>query len=270
MTTTQPSPIDVPPPPRELPRWFFVRRMQALAFSAVFFSILGVVLLAVPITISGHLPPGPDWTLDQQSRVAPGEILSLEYKRHVHINSRSPWKVGFAFQTHKGRTIRATGYTFDDSIQDKKLGDVIDVEYDPERPEHARPAGGSCSIFPWWTYPLFGWPLLIGLGMLIPLWRAVRRKRRLLSYGEATMGEVVGVDRRRYIHFGSKNPYDIRYAFSDLMGEQRRGQERTYDYAWAESLHPGDPLHVIYDPNEPCTSALWVRQPTLEENRENR
>ena len=36
------------------------------------------------------------------------------------------------------------------------------------------------------------------------------------------------------------------------------GRDRTYRYAWAERLKPGDKIGVVYNPVEPTANALWL------------
>ncbi len=255
-------PVQVPPPPRDIPRWFFIRRMQALAFSGAIMLLVGLVNLVGVIIWSGHLPPGPDWHLDRRRHETQGQLEGTRFMPHYHMGNRSPWEVRFTFKTPGGRPIHATGYTFDESYQLKQPGDVIPIEYDPDDPTIARPAGGWHSLFPWWIYALVGAPMILpGLGVMLILWVRVRQERSLLTHGQAVEGRVVAVKTSWYVHFGSKHPYDIDYVFGDLIGQEQTGRDRTYRYAWAASLRPGDPLIVIHDTMDLRRNALWIDQP---------
>lgn len=250
---------DLPPPPRVVPRWFFVRRMQVLFFSAAFMPALGAIILTVLGVIAGHPPPGPDFWLDRECRVAEARITGLRFLSHVHVNGRSPWEVGLEFTSPEGRVVRTHGYTFDDA--GLEVGGLIEIEYRSEHPEQARPKGGMASILPYWLYPILGWPLIVGFVLLIVLWRMVARERRLLETGEACEAEVVDVRRCKYIHFGRRNPCDVHYVVRERTGEGVSGKDRTYLYDWAESLEPGETVWVVRDPIDVSRSVLWVEQP---------
>ncbi len=253
--------VNVPPPPREIPRWFFVRRMQGRLFAGALMASIGLGTLVALVIWSGHPPPGPDWSLDRRHKTAEGRITDVVFMPHYHHGSRSPYRVRFTFGTEQSRPINAVGYTFDASFALKRAGDVIPIEYDPSDPRVARPTGGWHSLFPWWTYALAGIGLVPGLFVLIILDVQVRRERALLATGEAVEGEVTGVRAYPYVHFGRRHPYDIDYAFRDARGTPHTGRDRTYLYAWARSLRERDLLIVIHDPIDPARNALWLEQP---------
>ncbi len=259
MTRPSPMTVEVAPPPRLVPRWFFVRRMQVLFFSVVLATAQGLLILIVIGAITGHPPPGPDFWLDRHAQTARGRITSLRFLSHIHMGNRSPWEVGLEFRTDSGRIVRTKGYTFDDvGIE---VDAPVDVQYSPDHPQWARPDGGMASTFPYWLYPIVGAPLIVGLVLLLVLWRNVARERRLLELGQAAPAEVTHVQRRKYIHFGRKNPFDVHYRLREPSGQETPGKDRTYLYDWAESLQPGDTVWVIHDPVDPRRSVLWIEQP---------
>lgn len=261
MFTTPTTPADVPPPPRDVPRWFFVRRMQALVFIAVFMTALGFAMLGAVSVWSRHLPPGPDVGLDGHHRTARGRITRARYLANYHYGRRSPIEIRFTFQTPHAGLIAATGYTLDQSYRDARPGEEIEVEYDPAEPTVARPVGGFHGLFPAWAYLLLGWPVLVGIGLMFPLVLAVHREQALLTHGHVAEAEVADVGEVWYIHFGRRHPFDVAYAFRDVNGRDATGCDRTYQYDWAESLQVGDRVFVIYDPITPQRNALWITQP---------
>jgi hypothetical protein len=243
-----------------------MRRMRVMA-------ICGLVLAVVAGTFGGGLgvlfhylgggvSPLVDSQLDRHHATTMAAITELEYVSHANLNSRHPWKVTFRFAAPDETVISTVGYTLDQSFANKAAGDLIEVEYAPADPRRARPVGGSASLLPAWVYlvtigvlvPEFG----IGVGMLGLLAVRARNERTLLSYGAATEAEVVGVHRVSYIRMGTRSPYDVYYRFFDHRGIPTDGKDRTYHYAWAEGLRPGDKVAVIYSPASPAASVLWL------------
>ncbi|MBN1341385.1 MAG: hypothetical protein JXQ73_01830 [Phycisphaerae bacterium] len=255
---------NVPTPPREIPRWFFIRRMQALVFTMGFMIALGFAMIGVAVLWSGYPPPGPDWALNQQHREARARITGAHFMPRYHYGNRSPWEVRFVFETSDGRKVATVGYTLDPSFGPGQVGQWMPIEYDSDRPTIARPVGGMHSLVPWWIYPLFGQPLILGFVLLPVLGVKIRRERDLLVRGEVAEGHVVEIKQSPYVHFNRARPYDITYTFRDFNRQERRGRDRTYHYAWAASLREGDPVVVIHDAMDGERNVLWIRQPGLE------
>jgi hypothetical protein len=154
MLRPQDKPALVPDPPREVPRWFFVRRMQALAFSGVLFIflavVMGVVLSSVLYATTGQVSPAADLALDREHASATGVITAKRCMGNVTLGNRHPWQVGFSFTTRDGAAVEAVGYTLDPTLANQRVGDPIGVEYDPADPSPARPAGGTVAVMPLW------------------------------------------------------------------------------------------------------------------------
>jgi hypothetical protein len=142
------------------------------------------------------------------------------------------------------------------------VGDPIVVEYDPSDPSRARPVGGSAGLFPPWAYgltlALLGPEFAAAVALLLLAWWRARGERVLLGYGPGAEAEVVAVRRVMYIQFGRNRPYDVHYRFHDHRGVEVRGKDRTYHYAWAEALKPGDKVGVVYHPQLSAASVLWL------------
>ena len=258
-------PTAVPDPPRVVPKWFFVRRMQGMFFCGVLLMPLGLVLCVGMVGVFhvlGMGSPLADLQLDCQHEVATAVITDKKLLTDIHMGSDHPWRVGFEHTTSDGASVRAVGFTYDQSFAEKELGETIMVEYDPTQPSRARPVGGSTSAIPLWVYglvlALIGPESLVGVIMLIMVAMQARSERILLSYGTGAEAEILRVQRVWYLHFGSKHPYDIIYQFYDHRGLEVRGQDRTYHYAWAEALKPGDKVGVVYNPQSPAANVLWL------------
>ncbi len=251
---------DVPLPPRGLPRWFFVRRYQALSFVVALMTSISLLGSALFIAIAGEWPSTVDWTLDRHHVKTEGDILGLRQLSHIHINGQSPWEVRFEYATGQGQRVEAVGYTTDEAFKGKAAGQPLSVEYDPENPTIARPAGGSRTLLPLWVFLIPLIPLLIASVLWVVLGVVVHRAKSLLQDGTAVEGRVTDIRVRRHIHFGARHPYDVHYTFCDPLGESSSGVCRTYRYAWAESLKSNSPVIIIYDPMNPRRNTLWVGQ----------
>jgi hypothetical protein len=258
--------VTVPDPPRVVSRWFYLRRMRAMAFCGLLFAGLGVALgVGIPAVfcVSGDgISPLVDWKLDQRHASTSGVIVDKQLKTNIHINSRHPWRIAFEFATPDGASVEAVGHSLDPSFADRVSGDPIEVEYDPADPSRARPAGGSASLLPlrmfWVISAPMGAMLLVGLGLLIAMALRARDELGLLTYGAGAQAEVVRVQRVRSIRFGAHHPYDVYYRFRDHAGREVLGKDRTYHYAWAEALAPGDRVGVVYHPQSSGASVLWL------------
>jgi hypothetical protein len=258
--------VTVPDPPRMVPRWFYLRRMRAMVFCGVLLAGLGVVLGGgIPVlfyVLGDGISPVVDWKLDQRHASTSGVIIDKELKTHTQINSRHPWRIVFEFTTPDGTSVKAVGHSLDPSFANKKPGDPIEVEYDPTDPSRARPADGSASLLSlgmWWAISApMGAMVLVGGGVLVTTGFLARNERVLLTYGAGAAAEVVRVRRVRSIHFGKHHPYDVYYHFRDHAGREMPGKDRTYHYAWAETLEPGDRVGVVYHPRCSSTNVLWL------------
>ncbi|MCP4246977.1 MAG: hypothetical protein GY778_07995 [bacterium] len=256
-------------PPRDIPRWFFVRRMQAMFFCALLFIGLGILLgVGLPVVfyfVGGRVSPMVDLSLDRRHADATAVVTCKELMEHMQFNSQHPWKVDFSFGAPPEITINATGFTYEPSIASLAVGDSIDVEYDPDDPTRARPVGGSASLVPLWLFGLLllilGPELIGGVILLVAIVYLARGERTLLAYGVGAEATVLDVRPIRWIHFGSNSPYDVAYRFFDHIGREVDGRDRTYHYDWARQLEPGQTVGVVYNPHQPGANALWLHGP---------
>ena len=269
MTFDQRTPdCTVPDPPRVVPRWFFLRRMRAMVFVGLLLIGLGAGMgVGIPMVfyfLSGCISPTVDWALDRSHATATAVITDKEFLSHTQIGSRSPWRVAFRFTTPGGVTVNAVGHTYDSSFATKKVGDSLMVEYDPTDPSRARPVGGCASLLSLRLLVmitlLLGTDFVVGVAMLVATWFKARSERALLTFGAAVDAEVFLVRRVKYIHFGSRSPYDVYYRFLDHLGREVTAKDRTYNYGWAEGLKPGDSVGVVYNPQSPTANVLWLHE----------
>ncbi len=264
-----------PDPPRAVPALFFVRRMQGLLFCGLMFTLADLAALGVAGVVMQGLGASPlplaDLRLDRRHGVATGVIINKAFVSSINNGSQSPWKVTFRFAPDDGPAVQASGFTYDQSLRYRQPGDTLPVEYDPANPSVARPAGGYVSCAPPWVSlivvaavaPMF----LVGIGILIWIWRAARQERYLLIYGVGVEAEVLRVQPSSSVRFGSHHPYDVYYRFMDHTGQEIVGKDRTYRYLWADALEPGDTVGVVYNPVLPTANVLWLHGSDAPEER---
>jgi len=260
------SAVAVPSAPRSVPRWFFVRRMQSVVVGGVILTAMGVVPgVGVSLLfwyLAGGVCPTVDTALDRNHATATATITDIELMRNINTPSGHPWKVSFEFADSLANAVQAVGYTKGKSVADMGVGGQIEIEYDPANPSRARPVGGTAALLPLWAFLLvwgiFGAQIIVGLALLAAVYVLARSKRILLTHGAGADAQVLQVKRIWYIHFGSKHPYDVYYRFRDHNGRDVIGRDRTYRYAWAEALEPGDKVGVVYNPLLSSRSVLWL------------
>ncbi len=266
MTLASPNNPWMIDPPRDVPRWFFVRRMQAMVFGALLCTTLGIVLgIGLPVVfylVGGRVLPTVDIELDRVHATAPAVLTGKVCITHAKVNSRHPSRLGFVFTTPGGVTVSTVGYTFDAGAATLEPGDRLDIEYDPDEPARARPVGGSASLYPLWLYGLvlllLGPELVTGVILAVATAHLTRTERILLAYGVGAEAEVLDVRPVCWIHFGSNHPYDVVYRFVDHRGLEIGGCDRTYHYDWARGLSPGQRVGVVYNPQDPSANVLWL------------
>ena len=84
----------VPDPPRAIPRWFFVRRMQAMVFLGPFLIGLSLLLgIGLPVLfyfLGDCVSPMADWDLDRDHALATAVITDKQIVSHTQVGSRHP------------------------------------------------------------------------------------------------------------------------------------------------------------------------------------
>lgn len=274
MTDRPHTAIVIPDPPRVVPSRLYLRRARCMFFLGISFLAMSpagvLIMLIVHSSIGGGLTaPLPDLLLNANHSIATGTVTSKKLITAVHMNSEHPWRIGFHYDLPGGASVAGSGFTYDQDLGNRiQPGDQIEIEYDPSNPTRARPAGGYVGSAPPWVqlllHGMFGSIGVIGAGLLIATYMTERRDRKLLTYGIAAEGTVVRVRCIGTINFGTKHPYDVYYQFRDPWGREITGRDRTYSYAWAEGLQPGERVGVVFNPRDPHENALWLHGKELE------
>ncbi len=265
--------VNIPDPPRPVPAGLYCRRLRGMFFIGLIFLIsgpaVGIGVIGSMMRAVGGSSPFSDLILDGRHEAASATVTAKRLIQSVHVDSQHPWRIHFRFEPADGGSILTSGFTYDQELGSRvATGDQIEIQYDPADPFRARPVGGYAASTPPWVFLLmvgiFGAETLIGAFMLGGAIWLSRRERRLLAYGVAADADVLAVRRIWYIHFGSKHPYDVYYRFRDHHGVPITGRDRTYSYAWAEALRPGDRVGIVFNPRNPLENALWLHGRELE------
>lgn len=125
-------------------------------------------------------------------------------------------------------------------------GARIPVRYDPANPAAYVALGGERTVLALWV------AYAVGLGLATCGWLAtlpIRRQRRLLAEGRPAPGLVTKRQTVHHSHGGSH--HQIHYEFLLLNGAAQAGAST------ASKPQVGQPICVMYDPDNPAHSALY-------------
>ena len=103
-----------------------------------------------------------------------------------------------------------------------------------------------------WTiiFPIIGIPMwIMGHGR-------ARRTLQALVHGAPTRGRILGVELDRSQSINNRHPWRITYELDLPDGSRRRCHAEAWDRA-ITAWQPGHVLWIVYDPQDPRTSAIW-------------
>jgi hypothetical protein len=109
----------------------FIFVLPLFAFSPLIFVVLGWVLLR-----AGRKQAARVLGAFQFGRAVKGTINEVNVDSSMVVNGRSPWRIGYTFQTADGGTHEGSASTFDTSASDRQRGQpvwVLVVDGDPEQ-----------------------------------------------------------------------------------------------------------------------------------------
>jgi hypothetical protein len=238
-----PSP---PPAPRPIPRGTY------LGVAHFILILIGAIELAVGLLLFGVFTAvtGPLWTdalLDARGLRATAEVLANEASsvhdrrgRLRQLRVRYPDRGGLE---HEGHAIAPH------ALSGALPGSRAEVEYDPDRPDRFRLAGGHASLFGPVGLVAPGASLSLGLVLLV-LGVALRQRRRALYRdGLVAEGRVSAV-RKTAVRVNGRNLFEVRFAFDASTGP-REGKSLL-----REAPEPQSSVWVIYDPSRPDRTLL--------------
>jgi len=97
--------------------------------------------------------------------------------------------------------------------------------------------------------------LVVGLAITQRRLKAARETVEVLKTGQATEGQITGLEENLNVRINQRHPWTIRYMFTAL-GQTYSGQVNTLNYP-GPLLQPGQPTWVLYLPNTPERNALY-------------
>jgi hypothetical protein len=86
-------------------------------------------------------------------------------------------------------------------------------------------------------------------------WRGASRRLRALEWGDTAKGELLSLQPDTSEEINGRNPWRIDFTF-EVRGEKQVGSVSCWDPS-TELRQPGEPVWVVYDPEDPRRSALW-------------
>ncbi len=95
----------------------------------------------------------------------------------------------------------------------------------------------------------------IGLALRSASRKDALRQIAALTYGVTAEGQVVSVGRDTSESINGRNPFLIEYVFS-VNGQALGGATKGWDIVNA-TRQPGQPLWVVYLPNDPSVNSIW-------------
>lgn len=99
--------------------------------------------------------------------------------------------------------------------------------------------------------------VFLGAGAAIGQWRyrEMQMVVNVLRAGEATEGQITGVEQNFHVSVNGRNPWVIRYQFQ-LDGQAYDGKVSTLNMP-GTALQPGRPACVLYLPQAPARNSLY-------------
>jgi len=99
--------------------------------------------------------------------------------------------------------------------------------------------------------------IFLGAGIAVLVWRYQTAQRivELLEQGEATLGEVLGVQQNFQIRVNGRYPWTVAYRY-EVNGEQYSGQVTTLSRPDL-SQQPGGPIYVLHMKDDPAQNTIY-------------
>jgi len=136
---------------------------------------------------------------------------------------------------------RSYGGSFSTSRRAYAIGEPIEINYLPGRPEHNWATGYQVTGLPLYFGPLVA---AASLAVAAVLGLYLRNQRRLLEDGRAVVATVLRVEPVRL----KGVRYRVHYEFPLLSGARQAGH---FDLPSDPAPAPGTPIVVLYDPDNP-------------------
>lgn len=206
----------IPPAPRT-PRWPPVLWARwPLAFVAFLGAVYGGVITLMFYYAWGG-KPGDDDRLDESGRRTVGTITAVE-PLQVRVDGQTMARVQYRFDFGPGQSSQGMQFAPNEHFA---VGQTIDVEFLPERPELSRIYGTRHTHLPNLAVPLWRWFVLPGMASLLLWLLGVWRTRGLLRAGDIAVAELVAV---HPVPIVLPSMLRVTYRFLDRHAHERRGR----------------------------------------------
>jgi hypothetical protein len=156
-------------------------------------------------------------------------------------------ELSLAFRDLEGQPQRSVTGTHDRAvIAAADRGQAVDIEYDPRDPRLVRLAGGSASVFGWFTFfpTVF---LVVGSVIFMTGFKRMRARRRIYRDGVAATAVVLAV-RTTMARMNRAPVKRVEYQFQALAGTTRGS------YTTTEPPAQGAHIWILYDPADAARS----------------
>ena len=185
-----------------------------------------------------------------------GAITSQGPDTRMSVDRVHPTKLDFTFVA-SGSTLRGRSYAL---VLPAQLAYTpkVDVEYLAFAPEYARVAGtsrneGGDSIG-WFIGAMVAFG---GTSIGVPWW-LMRRKRRAFERGDVARGTITFVGESG-VAINGRSPKKIEWTFTDARTSRAfRGSLSAFMSSDLPAFTPGDPVSVLYDPDDPTANIVFV------------
>lgn len=238
----------VPPPPPPAPRPFHWRALDA---STVFLLLFGGIwaFVGVTITVVFTVAGGPLWNdviLSRRGKTAQAMPTSVD-RTGASVNGRPVFRISYDFFDEGGQPREATADTSDPAVLARaERRERLSVDYDPLSPSRSRLAGGSASLFGWFTLMPVAFAI-VGLLVLRAGVARVLRTRAIYIHGTPALARVTGISSSN-MRVNRRPVQRVEYEFDAVVG---RASGTT------TALDPpavGSRIWVIYRSSEPKQS----------------
>jgi hypothetical protein len=180
--------------------------------------------------------------------------------RRRRTRTKTHYRVHYSFTAADGVTRSGKGDIPSGLWHRLEKGSAIDIQYLASDPGRHRPAASASGKLVW-LFVLI--PAVFGGAGLLMLFFALRRARKvagLLSRGTLTRGVVEEKALRRDITINNRHPFDIHYTFALPDGTVVTSKDLVLDRRVTDALEVGQPIGILYLPDDPDTSTLFRDQ----------
>lgn len=235
------------------PAWWF----------GLVFGTVGCLVLAVPYWSATNADEEDRQFAANGVRATAKITFKNQGTQPVGAPGRTPvpfFSVVYLYQDSTGQNHTGSANVTAETWSRHTIGDSISIEYVGDSPDKSRLLAPHTSETPvasvrWWGLG----PALICVGLILVLAALLRawRRTRVIRHGVPALGRVVGTQAAvswlvQILQMQRANKtlsYYLRYTFTDQSGSAREGLTPELPTDMETRWQPGDPILVLYDPN---------------------